>query len=147
MRLENKLPEVIKQISDLLTHAGLVPVNLEANNVHLFYRMSESGKMTGVIGVETYGDGFLLRSLAVRAESRNQGVARSLLEEAFDFARNNGCFHAYLLTETIGDTMQRRGFREVSRCQVPEAMHQSPFLQGICKCSMPLMYKNIGEEK
>lgn len=146
MRIENKSPEIVRQISELLIQAELIPVNLEANNVHLFCEMSESGTLEGVIGVETYGTSFLLRSLAVRAESRNQGIARSLLDEAFEFARNTGCFHAYLLTETIRDTMQRRGFREISRCQAPEAMHQSPFLQGVCKCSMPIMYKNIGEE-
>lgn len=146
MKFETKPSEVLTQISDLLSQVDLVPVGLNASNLHLFCKMSESGTVEGVIGVETYGDSFLLRSLAVREGFRNQGIARSLLDEAFQFAKSNGYYHAYLLTETIGDVMHRQGFREVPRCHVPEEMQQSPFLKGICKCSTPLMYKNIGEE-
>lgn len=143
MKLEVKRPEIINQISELLTQSQLVPVGLDQDHLHLFCHIAESGEIIGVVGVEVYGAVCLLRSLTVREDKRSQGIAHALLTEAVNFARSVKSFEAYLLTETIGDIMSRYGFRDIPREYVPSELLQSPFFNGICPCSCQLMHKNI----
>lgn len=145
MKIKVKTPEIISQLSELLKSSELVPEGLEKNNLHLFYERDESGALIGVIGVEMYGDACLLRSLAVLENKRNQGIARSLIKEAFEFARSVKSYEVYLLTQTIGNTMYGYGFRNVHRDKVPNDLITSPFFNGICPCSCHVMHKNIME--
>lgn len=145
MNLLTKTPETLSQISELLISSNLVPEGLEKDNLYLFYESDEAKGVTGVIGVEAYGDSCLLRSLAVRGDKRNQGIARNLIREALDFARLDMKFNVYLITETISDTMIRYGFSNIAREDVPGDILKSPFFNGICPCSCQIMHKNIGE--
>jgi len=145
MRLSAKAPEMLSQFSELLTSSNLVPEGLEKENLTLFYTTDELEKVIGVIGVEVYGEACLLRSLAVCNGKRNLGIARNLIREALEFARLEKSFNVYLITETIGDTMMRYGFNNVSREIVPPEILKSPFLNGICPCSCPIMHKNVKE--
>lgn len=145
MRLSAKTPEMLSQISVLLTNANLVPERLEKENLTLFYKADEFGKVMGAIGIEVYGEACLLRSLAVREDKRNLGIARALMSEAFDFARMAKKSNIYLITETIGDTMLRYGFNTVSREDIPPDILKSPFFNGICPCSCQMMHKNVAE--
>jgi len=138
-----KTAENIFQIRELLKSAELVPEGLEKDNLTFFCAREDSGKIIGVVGVEIYGDACLLRSLAVEKSKRNQGIARSLIQQAFAFACSVKSYNAYLLTETIGDTMHRYGFKDLAREEAPKALLQSPFFNGMCPCSCQLMYKNI----
>ena len=143
MKVEVKTPEILFQLSELLKSSGLVPEGLQKDNLYLFCEREDSGTMVGVVGMEIYGNVCLLRSLAVRENKRNQGIARSLLKQAFELARSIKSYEVYLLTETIGDTMHKYGFRDVYRDNVPNGLLESPFFNGICPCSCHLMYKNI----
>lgn len=145
MNLLTKKPEMLSQINDLLISSNLVPEGLEKDNLYLFYESDESVSVVGVIGVETYGDSCLLRSLAVRGDKRNHGIARKLIREALNFARLGKKLNVYLITETIGDTMLRYGFSNIAREDVPEDILKSPFFNGICPCSCQIMHKNLGE--
>lgn len=144
MKLEQKNKHILNEISDLLIAAKLVPVQLASGNLYLFCEYDNAGKLIGVIGVEVYGANSLLRSLAVISEMRNRGIARSLLEEALAFAKSIASYDIYLITETIGDTMERYGFCNIAREKVPDAILKSPYLNGICPCSSRIMYRNIG---
>ena len=143
MKVEIKTPEIIFQFSELLKSSELVPEGLEKDNLYLFCEREESGAIVGVVAVETYGNVCLLRSLAVQENKQNRGIARSLLKEAFEYARSVKSYEMYLLTETIVDMMYRYGFRNVHRDKVPNEFLESPFFNGLCSCSCQLMYKNI----
>lgn len=145
MKLDTKSPKDLATISELLIAANLVPVGLANENLHLFCARDAVGQIIGVVGVEVYSKGSLLRSLAVKDSMRNQGIARALLREAFQFAKSVQSYDLYLLTETIGDTMRRYGFKDIDRDQVPSDLLESPFFNGICPCSCQLMHKNIQE--
>ena len=145
MKLEQKTENALNEISDLLLASNLVPVQLESDNLHFFCHYDNKGKMVGVIGVEVYDTSCLLRSLAVISEMRNSGIARSLLKEALAFAKSIASYDIYLITETIGDTMERYGFCDIAREKVPDSILKSPYLNGICPCSSRIMYRNIDE--
>jgi amino-acid N-acetyltransferase len=145
MKLGNKTEQVFVEISELLLSAGLVPVGLDSDNLHFFYQQNDCGEIIGVVGVEVYAPNSLLRSLAVREDMRNNGIARSLINEAIEFARSIKSYNLYLLTETIGKTMYRYGFRDIPREQVSDDLLASPFFNGICPCCSQLMHKNIQE--
>lgn len=111
--------------------------------IFTFCHSDNAGKIVGIIGVEVYGASSLLRSLAVISNMRNKGIARSLLKEALAFAESIASYDVYLITETIGDTMERYGFCDVAREQVPDVILKSPYLNGILPCSSRIMYRNI----
>lgn len=143
MKLDNKTEQVLTEIRDLLVSAELVPVELASDHLHIFYEKDCFGKIVGVIGIEVYGNDSFLRSLAVRKGMRNQGIARSLLNEALVFAKRIRSYNLYLITETIGETMSRHGFSDIPREQVPSAILKSPYFNGICPCSCRIMYRDI----
>ena len=143
MKLSVKTPEMLSQISDLLTSSNLVPEGLEKENLTLFYKTDKLERVVGAIGVELYGDSCLLRSLAVHKNNRNLGIARTLIHEALGFACSEKSFNVYLITETIGDTMIRYGFNNISRDDVPQEIIKSPFFNGICPCSCQIMHKKV----
>lgn len=146
MKLCNKTDDLLSEISNLLLSAELVPVELDSDNLHVFYQQNDCEQIVGVVCVEVFAQGSLLRSLAVREDMRNKGIARSLLNEAFEFARSIQSYDLYLLTETIGETMYRYGFRDIRRKQIPSDLLSSPFFHGICPCSCQLMHRNLQEE-
>lgn len=143
MQVIEKSADILSQASALLISSKLVPEGLEKDQLTFFCQFDEKKNVIGLIGVELYGDCCLLRSLAVREDQRNQGIARSLIKEALKFAYDMKSFDVYLITETIGDTMERYGFIDVARESVPPDLLESPFFNGICPCSCRLMHKNI----
>lgn len=145
MKLDIKSEEALSEIQKLLMSADLVPVGLERENLYLFYQSNDGGQIIGVVGLEVYPEGALLRSLAVRADARSTGIARALLNEASAYARSIQSFDLFLLTETVAELMHRYGFRDIQRENVPTALLASPFFNGICPCSCHLMHKNIQE--
>ena len=77
MKLDTKSPNDLATISELLIAANLVPVGLESENLHLFCARDTLGQIIGVVGVEVYSKGSLLRSLAVKESMRNQEIGRA----------------------------------------------------------------------
>lgn len=147
MKLADKSETNLAIVSQLLSEADLVPVALKNEQLHLFCKFAEEEQIIGVVGVEVYGSACLLRSLAVREDKRNAGIARALLKEALVFAQQSGCFDVYLITETIGETMLRYGFTVINRKDVPQEILESPYFNGICPCSSQVMHKNIKESE
>lgn len=143
MKLEDKRETKLAMVRQLLSHAGLAAIGLENDQLHLFCEFTEEGQMVGVVGVELYGKTVFLRSLAVREDKRNAGIARALWKEALLFAYQSRCVDVYLITEILGDTMLRYGFDHITRKDVPQEILQSPFFNGICSCSSQVMYRNI----
>src|SRR5581483_3941656 len=73
----------------------------------------EDSKVSGVVGLEIYGQSALLRSLAVRPAYRDKGIAKELLNRIEEFAAAKGVRQLYLLTETAPDYFRRKGYIEI----------------------------------
>ena len=99
-------------------------------------RRDESGsQLVGVIGLERFGAGALLRSLAVAAEWRGGGLAARLVDWGEGTARAQGAVKAYLLTTTAADYFLRRGYAELARADVPSAVAGHAQFRSLCPAS------------
>ena len=89
--------------------------------------------LIGCAGLEVHGTACVLRSLAVDPGMRGRGVARLLIEEILQRARDAGCRQAFLLTTTIEPMAARYGFSRIERTDVPaELLATSEFALNAC---------------
>jgi amino-acid N-acetyltransferase len=95
----------------------------------------EDGRVVGSAALEMYGTAALLRSVAVAAALRGQGLGQRLTRSALDLARQRGVTEVYLLTETAGEFFPRFGFHAVDRADVPDAVKQSVEFASACPVS------------
>jgi amino-acid N-acetyltransferase len=92
----------------------------------------QGAAVVGSVALELYGKNALLRSLAVAAGRRGEGLGRRLAQAALELARQRGVVQVYLLTETAAAFFPKLGFETVSRDQVPAAVRTSVEFTGAC---------------
>lgn len=108
------------------------------------FTLAESGReIVGVVGVETYPDGGLLRSVAVHPSMRGVGLGRALVERALQTARASGMRNVYLLTTTAETYFPRLGFARIGREAVPESVRASVEFRGACPASAVAMHLDM----
>jgi amino-acid N-acetyltransferase len=102
----------------------------------------------GVIGsaaLECYGSVALLRSVAVVAAQRGQGLGERLTRAALDLAQARGITEVYLLTETAQHYFPRFGFHAIPRRAVASAIHQSVEWTSACPETAQAMFVKFEE--
>lgn len=118
---ERDLPAIAALLESFdLTTAGV------AESMSGFLVAEEAGQVIALAGLEVYGTGALLRSVAVRADHRKSGLAKTLVTHLLDRARHAGVREVYLLTTTAKPYFERLGFDPVSRAAVDPAVTRSP---------------------
>jgi amino-acid N-acetyltransferase len=95
--------------------------------------------LIGSAGLERYGDISLLRSVAVAAPERGQGLGQAVVQQALDHASSLGVRQVVLLTTTAADFFLRFGFHSISRAEVPLAVQASVEFQEACPVSANVM--------
>lgn len=106
--------------------------------------VAESGrKIVGVAGIELYGEGALLRSVAVDPAWRSGGLGRTLVDRALDAARDSGARDVFLLTTTAEKYFPRLGFVGTSRDQVPAGVQGSIEFREACPASAVVMRRSL----
>jgi amino-acid N-acetyltransferase len=122
----------------LVEHSGL-PLDgfLAHMRTALVARASE--RVVGSAALELYGTAALLRSVAVDASVRGQGLGQQLTRAALDLARRCGVITVYLLTETAGDFFRRFGFRPIERAAVEPVVRQSVEFTSACPVSAQVL--------
>ena len=95
--------------------------------------------VVGSAALDLYGRGALLRSVAVDASLRGQGLGQQLTRAALDLARQHRVETVYLLTETAGDFFPRFGFRSIERSAVDSAVQQSVEFSSACPVSAQVL--------
>jgi amino-acid N-acetyltransferase len=129
-------------VAALLQRAGL-PLDGVAAWLDHFWVAEESGRVIGAAGMEVYGDGGLLRSVAVAPEWRSSGIGRTLVERVLEDGRAAGVHDVYLLTTTAERYFPRLGFACVGRDTVPAALQASAEFIGACPASAVVMRKAV----
>lgn len=122
--------------------AGNLPVTLEN-----FIVTRQGDSVTGVAGIEFYGEFGLLRSLAVDKNFRGQGLASGLLQhiEALAMAKNLRAI--YLLTESAPGYFSRKGYQRIDRAAVPAEVQQSSEFSHVCPQSAIVMQKVLTKNR
>jgi N-acetylglutamate synthase-like GNAT family acetyltransferase/SAM-dependent methyltransferase len=130
-------------IKALLQANDLPADDLTSENWPRFFVARQSGRLVGVAGVALAGGYALLRSVAVRRESRRKGLAAQLVREAEAHARAHGVERMYLLTTTAQAFFARHGYRAVERGSAPPEMQATSEFTSVCGDGAVCMMKEL----
>lgn len=129
-------------VIDLLTTEKLPVADLPAQ-LENFIVATEGNEVTGVAGLEIYGNYGLLRSLAVDKANRSKGVAAHLLTGIEEAAAAKNLEGIYLLTETAADYFNAKGYEHIARMDIPEEIKASSQFSYVCPDSAIAMKKSL----
>jgi len=122
----------------LLKSSGLPADDLDFNR-DLLVGYYEGDKLVGTGGLEIYGPYALLRSLSVKMGIRGKAVGSTITEYLLAEATMRKLKGIYLLTETAHGFFLKKGFRDVSRNEVPEEVKRSAEFSKLCPESAAVM--------
>lgn len=126
------------QVAALLDSCAL-PLDGARAHLGAFTLLFDAGALVACAGLERYGDVALLRSVAVRADRRGQGLGEAIVGAALTRAAGEGIESALLLTTTGAGFFPRFGFQEIARGEVPEAVLDSVEFKHACPASATVM--------
>lgn len=136
-------PADLPAILALLTDAGLVTSGV-AEHLPGFLVAADGANVVGSAGLEVYGDAALLRSVAVAAPHRGQGLGRRLVDAALAAARRHGARVVALLTTSAAEYFRAWGFREVERGGLDPRLAASAEFGAECCASAMAMELTLG---
>ena len=110
-----------------------------------FYTALEGDELTGVIGMERYGQYGLLRSMVVHPDYRNRHIAETLVKMLEEKAASSGITSVFLLTETAADYFRKKEYHTITRDEVPNDVKQSSEFSHVCPVSAIVMKKQLTE--
>jgi amino-acid N-acetyltransferase len=106
----------------------------------------EGNVLVGTGGLEVYGQYGLLRSLSVKFGIRGKSVGTNITEYLIDEAKGKKLKAIYLLTETASGFFQKRGFRQISRNDVPEELKASSEFSHVCPDGAAAMMLDLSKD-
>lgn len=131
--------------SDLAAAIGLLrDADLPTEDLttgHLAFVAEGEMETLGVIGLETFGDVGLLRSLVVSPLARGEGIGRLLTETLELSVRESGIGELWLLTIDADRFFSNLGFQIRSRDAAPDAIRGSKEFSDLCPDDAVLMSK------
>lgn len=108
-----------------LLQQSILPTDGLLDHLSTILVAREGGEVVGSAALECYGSVALLRSVAVVAPKRDQGLGQRLTRAALALAQARGITDLYLLTETAQHYFPRFGFHAISRQEVAPAIQHS----------------------
>lgn len=141
--IRHATPADLPAILELLARNKLPPDGLEP---HLATTLvaREGDRLVGCAALELYDGAALLRSVAVEAERRGEGLGQQLTRAALELARARGARTVYLLTETAAGFFPKLGFRRITRDDVEPAVKQSVEFTAACPATAVVMRLAFG---
>lgn len=144
MELTPAGPADLPALRALLTAAALPLDDFDAHlDAAVVARDGE--RVVACAALELYPPYALLRSVAVDAGVRGQGLGLAVTRAAIALARQHGLQALFLLTETAGGFFPKVGFAPVPRAAVPEAVRQSVEFTTVCPVSALVMRLDLGD--
>lgn len=145
MRIRAATPKDLAAVRQLLTESGL-PVDGVDGHISDFLVAEDDSVISGVIGIERYDAVGLLRSAAVSARLRGNGLGGRLVATLLERAASQGVEDLYLLTTTASEYFPRFGFHQVPRAAAPKQLEASREFQGACPETAILMKHTVTGE-
>lgn len=93
----------------------------------------------GCVGLETYGEYALLRSLAVHPDRQHLGIGKQLINQIIQIAKEKFVSNIYILPETAEELFKNLGFTRIPRDTVPEVLLQSLEFTTLCPDIDPMV--------
>ena len=130
-----------------LLEGAALPTEGVADHLGDFLVAEREGAITGVAGLERYGDAALLRSVVVSESARGTGLGALLTARALESAAAGGARSVYLLTTTAESYFPRHGFRLTDRASVPADVRESVEFTTACPSSAAVMVLSLEESR
>lgn len=128
----------------LLQSNDLPTEDIGRNDTAVFLlAVDDVNNVQGTIGLESYGDCGLLRSLAVIDSARGSGLGRRLLSALEQQAANAGHGELWLLTIDADGFFSRHGYEKAERRDAPSGIASSREFSELCPASACLMRKTL----
>ena len=129
---------------EALLAAGGLPTDDVRAKPECFFLARDGDAVVGAGGLEAYGTGGLLRSVAVAEPNRGRGYGGALCDALEDRARERGVGELYLLTTTATGFFRRRGYEATAREAVSPAVRQTAEFTDLCPDSATCMRLDLG---
>jgi amino-acid N-acetyltransferase len=126
-------------VIDLLNKSDLPNTDLDASKMSTFILAKDSNNTIGCIGLETFGEDGLLRSLVVDNNYRNFGIGSKLTDRLIALAVQRGVKKLHLLTNTAETFFAKKGFHKTERNLAPFTIGQSSEFTYVCPSSAVYM--------
>jgi amino-acid N-acetyltransferase len=136
-------PTDLPNIMSFLKNNGLPTNGVEKCLTNFVVAEDKDGSWVGIAGLEVYGKGGLLRSVAVGKQYRGLGHGRKLVDAVLGNAKARGIQTVYLLTDSADAYFKGLGFEAVDRENIDEAVKASPEFTECCETAVA-MRKTIG---
>jgi len=133
------LPDVVR----VLDGAGLPHSDVTAPMLEHFLLARRGGKLLGVVGLEPLGSVGLLRSLAVDASHRGEGLGLDLTRAVERLARARGVADLYLLTTTAERFFARLGYGVLPRAEAPAPIRGTTEYRELCAATSVCMVRHL----
>ncbi|HXH07231.1 MAG TPA: putative metal-dependent hydrolase [Vicinamibacterales bacterium] len=140
--IEPAAPDDSRAVIELVTACGLPTAGVLEALPHMVVAR-RNGRIVATAAVEPHGEAVLLRSVAVDASSRGQGLGCRIVTRALERAARRGARAAYLLTETADAFFARLGFVPVERSAVPDGVRASVEFASACPRTARAMYRPL----
>jgi amino-acid N-acetyltransferase len=127
----------------LLETERLPASDLDEQALDRFLILRDDSGVSGVVGLELYGDVAFLRSLVVAQHARGIGAGAALTQAAERLAAESGVRHVYLLTQTAERFFAARDYSKIDRSDAPKAIQGTTQFSGLCPSSAVLMMKQL----
>lgn len=124
----------VDAIKSILTQNDLPTAGVD-DHWKTFIVARDGDRIIGCGGSEAYPSVALIRSVAVAAEYRSQGIGRQLVRQLIDRLASRGIRDFYLLTTTARDYFKKRGFKTCDRDEVHPQLLASREFQDACPSS------------
>lgn len=126
-----------------LAAAELPTEDLTATDMDAFLFASAEGKPVGMIGLESFSNIGLLRSLIVDEQHRGSGLGAYLVAALEAKASADGVSELWLLTIDADQFFARHGYETKERVDVPITIQYSAEFSLLCPDDAVLMSKNL----
>ncbi|WP_419769570.1 MAG: arsenic resistance N-acetyltransferase ArsN2 [Candidatus Marinarcus sp.] len=133
-----------QEVRDLLVACDLPVADLLDNGDVCFFGFRQESELLGVIGVEVRGDYGLLRSLAISAAHRGNGLGQKLVRFSEEWATRFNLKALYLLTTTANGFFEKLGYEKLPRSKAPSAIIETQQFLSLCPDSSIFMGKGLG---
>ncbi len=126
---------------ELLEKAGLPVADLSAGR--LAFAAENDGVFQGAIGLESFGDIALLRSLVVSTNARGAGIGAALVTALEVSCLADDVAELWLLTIDADPFFAKLGYSIRDRTDAPDAIRNTKEFSGLCPGDAVLMSKKL----
>ncbi len=126
---------------ELLRHAGLPVADVSAEELSLV--AEKDGCLQGVIGLQSFEDVALLRSLAVSADERGAGIGPALVSALETMCLSKGVLELWLLTIDADAFFAKLGYLIAERSDAPQRIRSTEEFSALCPAEAVLMSKRL----